>query len=157
MNAFVNALKNAFMNAVRFFKKKPIFLAIVAGALVVVCVVLVLLLNSCSPEEAQPTQSTTISETDAPTDPPTEAPTEAVVKYVHPLTGEPIETEMMTARPFCVMLNNYRTSIPIHGNSQADIYYEALTEGGWTRCMGVFTDIASVEELGAIRSARKWL
>ncbi len=156
MNAFVNALKNAFMNAVSFFKKKPIFLAIVAGALVVVCVVLVLLLNSCSPEEAQPTQSTTISETDAPTDPPTEAPTEAVVKYVHPLTGEPMETEMMTARPFCVMLNNYRTSIPIHGNSQADIYYEALTEGGWTRCMGVFTDIASVEELGAIRSARKY-
>ncbi len=44
--------------------------------------------------------------------------------------------------------------VPPHGISQPDILYEALTNDGETRFMGVFSDIASVEELGTIRSAR---
>lgn len=158
MNSFVNLMKSFWAGFVRFVKK-PVGLASVIGGVVVLCVIVALAVSSCAPEAAPtepPTEATTAPATEPPTtEPPTEPPTTEPVIYRHPLTGVPMETETMTARPFCVMLNNYKTSIPIHGNSQADIYYEALTEGGWTRCMGVFSDIASVEELGAIRSARK--
>ena len=83
--------------------------------------------------------------------PVTEPP---VVVYRNPLTGELID-EPMTARPFAVMLNNYEASMPVHGISEADIVYEALTEGGWTRCMGIYSDLASVKNMGCVRSARR--
>lgn len=159
MKAFMKLMRS-FGNAFIGFVKKPVGLVSVIGGVVIICVIVALAVGSCAPE-AVPTEppteiTTTIPATEPPTQPPTQPPTAAPVIYRHPLTGEPMETEVMTARPFCVMLNNYKTSIPIHGNSQADIYYEAMTEGGWTRCMGVFTDIAAVEQLGAIRSARKY-
>ena len=91
-----------------------------------------------------------------PTNPPTEPPTdpEPPVLYRDPLTGESLEEPVYT-RPFAVMLNNYKAAMPLHGASEASILYECLTEGGMTRCMGVYSDIASIETLGSIRSARK--
>jgi len=59
-------------------------------------------------------------------------------------------------RPFAVMFNNNKPAMPQHGISQADIFYEILTEGGITRCMGIFSDLSQVEKLGSIRSARKY-
>jgi hypothetical protein len=85
---------------------------------------------------------------------PTQPPTEPTAPYINPLTGEPAD-EQMTARPFAVMLNNYESAMPVHGISEADIVYEALTEGGWTRCMGIYSDLAAVKNLGCIRSARR--
>ena len=102
--------------------------------------------------------TTAAPETEPPTEPttePTTAPTESPVLYRSPLTGEPLD-EPMTARPFAVMLNNVRQAMPLCGASEADIIYEVSMEGGLTRCMGVFSDIASVESLGSIRSARKY-
>lgn len=93
------------------------------------------------------------AETSIPTQPPTEPPA-PVAPYINPLTGEPAYTQM-TARPFAVMLNNYESGMPVHGISEADIVYEALTEGGWTRCMGIYSDLASVQSLGCVRSARR--
>lgn len=117
-----------------------------------------LLLCACSPkvEETQPpvTTESTTEATEKETEAPTEAETKPTYLYHNPLTGEGMDTQM-TARPFAVMLNNYETALPIHGISEADIVYEALTEGGMTRCMGIFTDLASVKELGSIRSARR--
>lgn len=78
---------------------------------------------------------------------------EPVLNYVHPLTGEAL-AEPMLQRPVAIMLNNIRSAMPQHGVSQADILYEVLAEGGITRCMGIYTDVASVEKIGAIRSAR---
>ena len=92
--------------------------------------------------------------TDPPTDPPTEPPTDPPPTYTDPLTGE-ILAEPVYTRPFAVMLNNYKAAMPMHGASEASILIEALTEGGMTRCMGVYSDLASVETLGSIRSARK--
>lgn len=103
-------------------------------------------LQSTAPSTSAP------AETSLPTQPPTEP--EPTAPYVHPLTGEPAY-EQMTARPFAVSLNNYESGMPLHGVSEADILYEALTEGGWTRCMGIFSDLASVNTLGSIRSARR--
>lgn len=76
-----------------------------------------------------------------------------VLNYRHPLTGEAL-AEPMLQRPVAVMLNNIRSAMPQHGVSQADILYEVLAEGGITRCVGIYTDINSVERIGAIRSAR---
>lgn len=84
----------------------------------------------------------------------TQPPSEPTAPYVDPLTGEPSDTPM-TARPFAVTLNNYESGMPLHGASEASILYEALTEGGWTRCMGIYSNLASVEKLGCIRSARR--
>ena len=64
--------------------------------------------------------------------------------------------EPYTGRPAAVMLNNHRQAMPQFGVSQADILYEVLAEGGITRCMGIFSDISSVERLCSIRSARKY-
>lgn len=117
-----------------------------------------LLLCACAPKEepqpTDPTQSTTEA-TEKETEPPTQEPTKAESLYHNPLTGEDLD-KAMTARPYAVMLNNYKSALPIHGNSEADIIYETLTEGGMTRCMGIYTDLASVQELGSIRSARKY-
>lgn len=123
--------------------------------LLVVCT---LLLCACAPkvDETQPPETTdpTTGATEKETEAPTQAQTKPVSLYHNPLTGEGMDEEMF-ARPFAVMLNNYETALPIHGISQADIVYEALTEGGMTRCMGIFSDLASVEALGSIRSARR--
>ncbi len=71
----------------------------------------------------------------------------------NPLTGEALEAPLKS-RVFLASINNHKEALPQQGISQASIYYEMLVEGSVTRCLGVFTDIASVEKLGAIRSAR---
>lgn len=107
-------------------------------------------------EQTLPTAAPAQEPTDAPTEAPTEeaeAPTEGPALYTNPLTGEALDAPR-TARIFLASVNNHKEAMPQHGISQADIYYEMLVEGSITRCLGVFTDIASVEKLGAIRSAR---
>lgn len=124
-----------------------------------------LLLCACSqPATNTPpsTQASTAPGTEATppatqaTQPPATAEqTEPVEHGVNPLTGEPVEGGDLI-RPVAVMLNNIKAAMPQHGVSQADILYEVLAEGGITRCMGIYTDIGSVEKLGSIRSARKY-
>lgn len=118
-----------------------------------------LLLCACSPkvEETEPPETTNnaTQNTEKETESSTQAATKPVSQYKNPLTGEPMDEDKLTARPFAVMLNNYENALPIHGISEADIVYEALTEGGMTRCLGIFSDLASVEALGSIRSARR--
>lgn len=98
-----------------------------------------------------PTSTPTEAPTEAPTLPPTEPPTEP--PPTSPLTGEILE-KPLTNRLFAVSVNNIKAAMPQHGISQADVYCEMLAEGNITRCLGIFSDIASVEKLGSIRSAR---
>ena len=120
----------------------------------------ILLLCACSPnvEETQPPETsapaTQVQETEKETQEETQAATKPIVRYRNPLTGEPMD-EKMTARPYTVMLNNYEAAMPLHGAAEADILFEALTEGGMTRCMGIYSDLSAVETLGSIRSARR--
>ena len=133
--------------------------------------VLVLLLSACAktPDETIPatTQGTVPSTTGTvppttqppattvPTDPSEPEDTQPELNYQNPLTGEAL-AEPMLQRPVAVMLNNIVAAMPQHGVSQADILYEVLAEGGITRCVGIFTDLESVEKVGSIRSARKY-
>ncbi|MCD7946289.1 MAG: DUF3048 domain-containing protein [Clostridiales bacterium] len=76
---------------------------------------------------------------------------------LNPLTGEATETDISANRPVMVMLNNLKQALPQSGNSQADIIYEMLEEGGITRMLAVYQDISSVEgNLGTIRSTRPY-
>lgn len=73
---------------------------------------------------------------------------------IDPLTGEPTAEDIGMLRPYAVMINNISVAQPQVGISQADMICELMDEGGITRMMAFFTDIASVERVGSIRSAR---
>ena len=140
-----------------------IVLAVLLAAALIALGVLVLNRNAKTPEATAPaTEAPTVPATEAPTEEPTEEPTQAptveptepaAAAYANPLTGEAMAAPL-TQRIFMASINNHKEAMPQHGISQADIYYEMLVEGTVTRCLGVFTDIGSVEKLGAIRSAR---
>ena len=96
---------------------------------------------------SEPTQETTVPDATEDTTP--------VVLYRNPLNGEPVE-EVYTARPFAVMINNSSYAQPMCSLNSADIVFEILAEGGITRCMAVFGDVAGLDHIGAIRSARPY-
>lgn len=142
--------------------------------LMLLLLVFMLLLSACAkaPEDTTPTDThgafpdtlptttttpptTQTPVTTVPTDSSEPEDTQPELNYQHPLTGEAL-AEPMLQRPVAVMLNNIIAAMPQHGVSQADILYEVLAEGGITRCVGIYTDLESVEKIGSIRSARKY-
>ena len=86
-------------------------------------------------------------------DPVSETP---VVPYnAAPLTGlEKDDNFVENARPVAIMINNISGSLPQRGITSADLIYEIVTEGGITRMMCVFQNVAAVPDLGSVRSAR---
>lgn len=101
----------------------------------------------------EPSPTPVIQETPEPSQEPAPIPPEKV----NPLTGEAIPGEgVNTQRPVAVMLNNIKAALPQQGNSQADIIYEALAEGGITRMLGVYQTMEGVGEVGSIRSSRPY-
>lgn len=63
---------------------------------------------------------------------------------------------MWAPAAIAVMLNNLKKALPQVGVSQADVIYEILAEGGITRMMAVFQDVAGAGEIGTVRSARDY-
>lgn len=120
---------------------------------------LLLLLPACrqsggGPEESEPAPEITASavpETPEPTPESSQAPA-----FYEPLTGLPSEEDASGIRPAAVMLNNLRNALPQQGNSQADIIYEVLAEGGITRMLGVYQHPEQVGLIGSVRSARQY-
>lgn len=72
---------------------------------------------------------------------------------VYPLTG--LEAENEFNRPLAVMVNNQSQARPQSGLSQADLVFEALTEGNITRFMAVYQS-EKPEQVGPVRSAREY-
>lgn len=97
------------------------------------------------PVLAQPSPSLTPEPTPTPYDGPE-----------NPLTGMPIDGDALNRRPVAIMLNNLKQALPQLGQSQADIIYECLAEGGITRMLGVYQDPSEVGSIGSIRSARPY-
>lgn len=101
------------------------------------------------PETDPPTEATTVPETEPPTDP---KPTEPE-GISNPLSGVKSE-DALYDRPYAVAINNIKAAQPLCGVGQADVMIEALTEGGITRFLAIFSDLGSVEHVGSVRSAR---
>lgn len=99
---------------------------------------------------AEPTQETTASVTTEATVPAEE------FNYQNPLSGMP-QMNLQTTRPYAVVINNIEYAQPMCSLNSADIVYEILAEGGITRCLAVYSDIAGLNHIGAIRSARPYL
>ncbi len=77
--------------------------------------------------------------------------------YLNPLTGLPIEEDMIGLRPMSVMINNIRNALPQHGIGGADMWYETLAEGGITRIMAIYSDYRNLpEQVGPVRSVREY-
>lgn len=110
-----------------------------------------------SSETAEPTPSLTPTPQATPTPEPTPEPTPTPkAQPVNPLTGEPMAEEYINNRPIAVMLNNLKQAMPQLGNSQADIIYEVLAEGGITRMLALYQSVDDVGTIGSVRSARTY-
>lgn len=73
----------------------------------------------------------------------------------NPLTGLAKDPNVPDGqRPVAVMIDNLREALPQSGLSSADVVLEAVTEGGITRILAVFTDYKTLPTVGPVRSAR---
>lgn len=129
--------------------------------LLLLLLALVLVLSACgkggeepgSSASPAPDVSAVPSQTPAPSPEPSAVPDDKV----NPLTGLTIPGQgTNTQRPVAIMLNNLKKALPQQGNSQADIIYECLAEGGITRMLGVYQTMEGVGEVGSIRSSRPY-
>lgn len=115
--------------------------------------------GAASTPEATPTPASAVAPTPEPTPTPTPVPEPTPTPYnglVNPLTGLPIDEAWVNARPIAIMLNNLKEAQPQLGQSQADIIYEVLAEGGITRMLGVYQTVEGVDTIGSVRSARTY-
>lgn len=79
---------------------------------------------------------------------------ESTARFFNPLTGLEMDEKLLNTKPVAIMINNIEYAQPLLGISKADIAYECLVEGGITRIVAVYKDVASVGTIGSIRSAR---
>lgn len=112
---------------------------------------LLLTLAACGSPGGTSTPTPTPEATPSATPEPTPEPTPA---YTNPLTGEGMEADLSGQKPVAIMLNNLKAALPQQGNSQADIIYEVLAEGGITRMLAVYQDPSVLDLVGSVRSAR---
>lgn len=136
----------------------------------VLLLVALLCLSGCSQRESAPasTPSPVMTEAPAPvtvpeaetpaevTPEPTPEPTpEAAPAIVNPLTGEALDEDVSSLRPFAVQMNNHYDALPQCGISAASIIYE-MPEEGITRMTAIFPQTAACEHFGSVRSARPY-
>lgn len=74
---------------------------------------------------------------------------------VAPLTGQPVQSEIVNRRPWAVVVENLASIRPQAGLSYADVVFEAPAEGGVTRFLAIFQSRMPAT-VGPIRSAREY-
>ncbi|BFJ86349.1 DUF3048 domain-containing protein [Ruthenibacterium sp. TH_2024_36131] len=71
------------------------------------------------------------------------------------LTGEALAEGVAPGqRPVAIMVNNAQTAMPQRGIGSADAIFEMVTEGGITRMMALYSNAATIPQVGPVRSAR---
>ena len=113
---------------------------------------LLMLMTACAPKP---------DEGDIAAEPPifnTPTPTpEATPEPIYdPLSGEGIDEDISSLRPYAIMINNISVAQPLCGISQAEIIYEVLAEGDITRMMPVFSRMEDIKAIGSMRSSRPY-
>ena len=112
--------------------------------------------ESPSPSKPPVPSGTPSSPEPTETDPPEETPEPPYDGPRNPLTGLPCAEETLNLRPLAIMINNMSVAQPQLGISKADIIYEVPVEGGITRMLALYQDIADVGVIGSVRSARPY-
>ena len=143
------------------FKKRDIVILISIVVFIALAVTLFVLVLSNRPDTT-PEQDLPSSESPAQTavtpPPVTEFLPEDIVEGgpTNPLTGQPMDVTKTRNRPLAIVLANTKAALPMNGISDADIVYEILVEGGITRMLALYQDIADMGKVGSIRSARQY-
>ncbi len=89
------------------------------------------------------------------TEAPTETTTEAAPQDINPLTGlSGLSASAQGKRPVAVVVENHPDARPQWGLCSPDIVVEGLAEGGITRMLFIYQDIATAPKIGPNRSAR---
>lgn len=119
-----------------------------------------LLLCGCAGNDPEPTVTTGGNDvTSAPSTEPssqetTESPTTtSPVLYRNPLNGVPMEAPY-TGRVFTYSISNTSDALPHVGALYADIIMETFVNNTVVRCLGLYTNIQSIDALGSTRSTR---
>lgn len=74
---------------------------------------------------------------------------------LNPLTGNyNLANSAVKSRPTAVVVENSPAARPQWGLSTPDVLIEGLVEGGYTRMLLLYSDVASIPKVGPIRSAR---
>lgn len=95
------------------------------------------------------------SEIEPQTEPTTEAATQSIPEDINPLTGlTGLAKDAQGKRPYAVVVENSPAARPQWGLCTPDIVVEGLVEGGITRMLWLYSDIAPLEKAGPNRSAR---
>lgn len=103
------------------------------------------------PTTEAPTEAPT---TEAPTEEETEPPTtEPPPVYRNPLNGELLD-EPYTGRIFISTISNVPDALPHVSANQADIIFETFVNYSIIRCIGLYSNISQVEQIGSVRSTR---
>lgn len=73
---------------------------------------------------------------------------------INPLTGLELSESASGKRPVAIMVENSPSARPQWGLSTPDIVLEGVVEGGITRMMWIYADVAKIPKVGPVRSAR---
>jgi hypothetical protein len=76
-------------------------------------------------------------------------------KYYAPYTGEEVSKEVANNVAFMSIIENAPAARPQSGFTEADIVYEAMAEGGITRCLALYQKDNSAK-IGPVRSMRTY-
>ncbi len=76
--------------------------------------------------------------------------------FYRKLDGMPVEEDKVNPNLYAVMIENLTDSRPPSGLDKAPVVYEALAEGGITRFMAIFPITVKVDEIGPVRSSRRY-
>lgn len=76
-------------------------------------------------------------------------------KYYAPYTGEEVSKEVANNVAFMSIIENAPDARPQSGFTEADIVYEAMAEGGITRCLALYQKDNS-PKIGPVRSMRTY-
>jgi hypothetical protein len=110
----------------------------------------------------QPAATATATATAAATETALPTPTATIAgvlgpifpENINPLTGQPTDLSRLARRPLAIKVSNAPPLVrPQHGLNSADLVFEHLVEGGYTRFTAVFYS-QNPEIVGPIRSAR---
>lgn len=100
--------------------------------------------------------SPTLVPTPSPSPAPTPVPTPTPVAAVSNGVWIPAEkAELATRHPIAVMIDDQAAARPQSGLAVADVFYQALAEGGIPRYMAIF-QVGDPKAVGPVRSARRY-